>query len=710
MLRAMAAGERSLQDSELQAAESHYRDALREGWQIVGSVATVEGRLAEAREAFRLASTSAAENRAALRSLVLAHLQLHEAPQAVAIVTRLMAKNPGNLEIRKLLVQALVANGETNQAVQELEEAYASAPDDPELAYMLALGYLRLKKVDLAERLFAKIVQARPIARTHVLLGRTYRDFGEYERAKVELRAALAMDPRVPHAHFYLGLILMSQPMSDLEAAIAEFQAEVKRAPRDPAANLELGVALVDAQRPEDALAALETALSSGPPQTFTLYYIGRCQSALDRPEEAVRTLQRALELAPQQDTPDRLLRLIHGQLGAVLRKLGRGEEATRHMAEAKRLWDKETDTTKKLQDRDAAARPDPDLMDTALLAEDSPFSALAPAQRDELRKRVKAELARAYLNLGVMQAQAERFPRAVEHLERAVEADPDFPRVQYSLGVAYFNARQYDKAVDPLSRALQESPPDSGLRQMLATSLINSGAYERAVELLRDDLERGRNPSLDFAYGLALVRSGRAAEAERVFSNLLAKHGDSPELSVVLGQAHAQEGDFDAAIRTLEHALELKPDAAEANATLGVIYLKQGKLPEAERALRAALQADPKDVPSANALASVLDMLGRPEEAVPLLRSALKLKPDFADARYVLGKILLGQGAAAEAVEHLEAAVQIAPDDANIHYQLGRAYQAQGRTELAQQEFEAFRRTKAKSRGDTPPDGRGTP
>ena len=130
------------------SAESHYRSALQEGWQLRGDLATVEGRLTEARDAFRAASVSAVENRRALQSLVLAHLQLREAAQAVEILTRLLSKNPRDLPIRKLLAQALVANGQTSEAVQELEEAYAGAPEDDELAFTLALGYLRLKKVD----------------------------------------------------------------------------------------------------------------------------------------------------------------------------------------------------------------------------------------------------------------------------------------------------------------------------------------------------------------------------------------------------------------------------------------------------------------------------------------------------------------------------------------------------------------------------------
>ena len=602
LLRAIAAAESSLRDGELQSAESHYRTALQEGWQLSGDLAMVEGRVSDARDAFRLASVSAADGRRALRSLVLAQLQLREAHEAVGILTRLLGKNPKDLPLRKLLAQAMVADGQTGQAVQELEEAYAGRPDDLELAFMLALGYLRQDKVDLAERLFARLVEARPIARTRVLIGRTYRDFGQYERARAELRAALAMDPRVRHAHYHLGIVAMVQPPSQLEQAIAEFQAEVKLFPSDTAANLELGMALVDAQRPEEALPRLELVVRSEPPQALTYYHLGRCQRALGRLDDARQTLERALELAPSQAASDRLLRLIHGQLGSALRELGREDEAAPHFADAKRLRDRESEAEKQQLDRQLAGAPDPDAAAVAFapLAEDSPLAALTPAQRVDLRRRVATELARAYLNLGVMQVQAERFARAVEHLERAAATDPGLPNVQYSLGVAYFNARQFEKAADPLARALEASPADLSLRRMLATSLVNAGAYERAVALLQADPERARDPSLEFAYGLALARSGRAAQAQQVFKGLLTRHGESPELNVMLGQVHAQEGDFEAAIEVLKRALQAKPDVAEANATLGVIYLKQGKLPEAEEALRAQLRSDPKDVQSA--------------------------------------------------------------------------------------------------------------
>jgi len=703
--QAMAAAEARLKEGETEIAESHYRDALMAGWQLMGAVATIDGRLPEAREAFRAAAASAVENRAALQSLVLVQMQMREATQAVDILTRLLGKNPKDRETRQLLAQALVVAGRPEQAVQELEEARAAAPEDPELAFTLASGYLRLKRVDQAERLFGTILRERPGAPTHVLVGRTYRDFGEYERARAELQAALKLDPRVRRAHYYLGMVyLTGEGVSRLDDAIGEFQQELELAPGDTLTNLQLGRALVEARRNEEALPALELAARSEPPRVLAFYYRGRCQLALDRPAEAAASLRRALELAPAQGASEAQVGGLHNQLGLALRLLGDAAEAARHFDEASRIAAKRTETSREQLARYVADVPDPEAGPAAVapMVEASPLARLAPPQRQELERRVRSHLARAYLNLGILQVRARRFSRAAEHFEKAAGLDPEFPQVQQSLGVAYFNAQQWERAGAPLARAVSARPDDPELRRMLAMTLIQTEVYGRAAELLAGDPEREREPSLQFAYGLALMRSGRPTDAEQVFKHLLARQGESAEIGVMLGQARAQEGDFEAAIETLKQALQLKPDAAEANATLGVIYLKQGKLPEAEEALRAALKAHPADVKSANVLATALDLQGRPEEAVPVLRRALKTKPDYADARYLLGRILLAQGSATEAVDHLEAAVHVSPADANIHYQLGRAYQALGRGADAEQEFETFRQLKVKSR-ETP-------
>ena len=666
--QAVAAAEASLPAGNAPASERLGHLALMEGWLLLGRLATAEGRLPEAVDAFAHATADAPAERQ---------------PSA-----------------RVLLARALTASGRRAEARRQLEDAAAAAPADLELAFARATEYLALDDADAAATLFARIAKARPIPQTHVLVGRAYRDARAYDRARDALRAALRQDPRVRRAHYYLGTVAVREKgLGGLAEAIKEFRAELERAPGDPLASLELGVALVESQQAAEALPALETAARAGPGQPRTLAYLGRAQLRLDRPAEAAATLQQALEAARAQGANAPALLAIHLHLGQALARLGRADQAATHFAESQRLsaQGKEAERDQLARYMADSADPEPAAPAPAPTLETAALAELGPAQRAELQRSVAATLARTYLNLGVLRAQAERFEQAAEFFEKAAGVDPGVPRIQSSLGVAYFNARLFEKATGPLARAVAEQPGDAGLRRMLGLAWLNLQEYGKAAEILAQDRERDSDPSLQFAYGLSLVKSDRAAEAETVFSRLIARHGDSPELLVMLGQAHAQQGNFDSAVLSLERAVALKADVAEAHATLGEIYLRQGRLPEAEKALRAELRFFPAHLPSMQNLAIVLESQQRPDEARALLEEALKAKPDQADARYLLGKILLAQGASAEAAEHLQQAARLAPEDASIRYQLGQAYQKLGRTELAQEQFEVFRQLKSK-------------
>ena len=106
------------------------------------------------------------------------------AHSAVELLTKMTSEAPRDVQLRLTLAEALVATGKPAQAAQELEEAQAIAPADPELLFALASGYLRVKKVEAAESLLARLATARPLPETYVLIGRTYRDFQYYDRAR----------------------------------------------------------------------------------------------------------------------------------------------------------------------------------------------------------------------------------------------------------------------------------------------------------------------------------------------------------------------------------------------------------------------------------------------------------------------------------------------------------------------------------------------
>jgi tetratricopeptide (TPR) repeat protein len=700
---ALAEADASLRSGEPEIAESRYRTALLEGWLLQGALELAAGDLPAARDALLRASTAAIETRRALTGLAIVQVQLGEPAEAVAALRRLPARYHQELATRRLLAQALVAAGQPEQAVQELEEARGGHPDDPELAFTLASGYLRLGRIDDAAPLFDEVAAARPVALTHVLVGRTYRDFGLPDRARAALARALEMDPRARRAHYYLGTLALLDPDGPrLEAAISELRQELALFPDDQASKLYLGMALVEAQRHDEALPVLTEVARGERADAEALYYLGRCQLALQRPREAAETLRRALALAPVEGVDARRVQGIEYQLALALRRDGREAEAAAHFAAAERLSSQLAERSQDRLARYLSEAAEPIEIPPAALAAftATTLDALGPAERDALRRRVASGLARAHLNLAVMRLQAGEFDRAVELLDPAAGLDPALPGLQRALGVARFNARRYAAAIEPLSRALEGEPGDAELRRLLALARLETGAFAEAATLLAGDEQRATNPPLQYAYALALVRSGKPDAARTVFDELLRTHADWPELHVLLGQAHASEDDFDAAVASLRRALELSPTVPEAQLTLGTIFLRQGRLDDAAAALRAELVHHPEDRQARYQLATVLELAGEQEEAISQVRRVLAAAPELADGRYLLGKMLLARGDPAAAAAELEAAAALAPGDYNIRYQLGQAYQKLGRVEQARQAFDAYRELKAASSG----------
>jgi superkiller protein 3 len=619
---AIASAESRLKIGDLAGADRGYRQALFEGWLLKTTLERLDGRESEAREALENASRFRVESPEELQSLAVAFFDMGQAAAAAEILTEIVGRTPKDPERLRLLAKALAASRQLEPAVGRLEEA-AAASDDPEETFLIATDFLWLKKAEAAEPLFARVVAARPIPQTRVLIGRSYRDAGEYPRASRELRAALAQDPGVRRAHYYLGMVALAEATTDadrLDRAIAEFREELKGAPDDPLASEQLGLALLDAGRPEEALAALETA-TKGDARAVSFAHVARAQLALGRPADAAAAARRGLALAEEQGADEDDLEKMHYQLGLALRKTGDAAEAAKQLAEAR-------------EHASRAAAPPSSGAAAGARREASALATLSRAEREALSGRVREALVRAYFNLGVLQTQlpsaprgAERFVRAAAFLERAAEIDPDFPQVQSSLGVAYFNARQFDKAAAPLARAVALPSADPGLRRMLAIAYINTQAYDKAAPLLRDDPQRASDPALQSAYGLALLKSGRPAEAEKILAAQIAARGETADLLVLLGQSQADQKKPDEAIASLRRALELDPKAANADATLGAIYLRRGQAQDAARHLEAAARLTPSDAALQEQLGQAYQKLGQADLASRHFEAARQLQ-----------------------------------------------------------------------------------
>ena len=684
--------EQALREKDFLLAESEFRFAAAKALNNLGHIASSEGKWDEALTAYSEASQNLADPTEPILGVASVYLQQDKAAQAEAILRQLPGASK-NARVLQMIAVSYAAQGRFTEARQQASEARRLNPSDPELAYIAAVISIQSGDISGAANNFADLLRLRPGAASHVLVGRTWRDYDRVPEAEHELQEALRVDPRTPRANYYLGTMLLRQP-GHVEEGIAAFRRELQIAPDDYLSNLNAGVALLSEHQAEQAVPLLVEAAKHAEQNHLAFYYLGQAQFQAGESAAAVESLKTYLASGEQEPSMVTNLGNAEYVLAEALKALGKDDEAAAHFTRARESKAKyHVKAQEQLQEYMAVTNSsDQSKLKGIWKIPTDPV----PSSESKVARATLSEIAaRSYFNLGIILSQRQRYRSAAAALYKASTWDPGFPNVQAALGTARFRAGMYDLAMDPLKKALASSSGKREISRLLAVACFQTHSYGCAVELLRGDPGIASNPELQYTLGVSLVNVGQASLAARVFEQLIKRNGGSAELYSLLGDANAQQGDFDAALVQYQRALQLDSRILGANLAAALVLIRQGNLAEAEQHLRAELKSNPTGTRARYHLAYVLERESKKQEAADTLRGLLKDTPAHSNARYLLGRILLDEGDAPGAVEQLEASVRLAPDEPRAHYQLGRAYQKVGRQEDAKKEFALFQQLK---------------
>jgi protein O-GlcNAc transferase len=191
---------------------------------------------------------------------------------------------------------------------------------------------------------------------------------------------------------------------------------------------------------------------------------------------------------------------------------------------------------------------------------------------------------------------------------------------------------------------------------------------------------------NIDQAFQIAVQhhRSGRLAEAEAIYRQILAQHPNRVEALHLLGMLAAQQGRLDSAIELLRQAIRLKPGFAEAYDMLANALKAAGKLDEALAAYRRAIELKPDLAESHSNLGNVLLELRQFDEAITSYQQAIRLKPNHTGVYCNLGTALYANEQTDDAIAAFRHAVQLKPDFALAHNNLGNALKDIGQLDEA--------------------------
>ena len=268
---------------------------------------------------------------------------------------------------------------------------------------------------------------------------------------------------------------------------------------------------------------------------------------------------------------------------------------------------------------------------------------------RDVLRQfmTVRNDAGPGWVLLGICEFQLREYPRALDHLRRAM-AQGVGDRKELAQLARYYSAvllarfERYDESMEVLA----SSSPDSSL-------IEPAGLAGLRLPLLPAELPSGRAELVGLAGKAVLaVQAEHSEEAESAFKRLLAAYPNEPGVHFLYGAFLARQHPDDA-VPQFERELEISPSHFVARVRLAEQLIARGEF----------------------------------DRALQLAEEAIQLDPKRASAHAFAGEALIGKGQSADGIKELEAACAADPSVSRVHWDLMRAYAAAGRKQDADRE-----------------------
>lgn len=327
----------------------------------------------------------------------------------------------------------------------------------------------------------------------------------DFPRVAEYCRNVIKLQPNNATAHFNLGVACQSMGKADMAAQA--YRGAVSLQPNYPAALINLTVVLLDMGDAGEANACAEAALAAAP----------------DLPAAHIAK-GRALLLDGQA-------RAALDYLHEVQRRFGTSPDLTLTIAQ-----------THKAMGDGAQARE-------SLLQLSRTTPGYAPV----------------WVELGHLERQAEHYPEAAQHYERAARIRPT-PGTLFNLAHCLYAADRVEPACKLYHDLLVQDPDNPLIHNNLGRLYERIGQLESAEGHLRRavDLQPGRAiPHCNL--GRVLYGQDRYQEAREEFDRAIAADPEYFEGHFGRGQSLCELGEIEAAIASFKTAHRLKPDLTEA-------------------------------------------------------------------------------------------------------------------------------------------------
>lgn len=405
-----------------------------------------------------------------------------------------------------------------------------------------------------------------------------------YEKARLEFKNAIYIDPKDKSAHF--GLAQAHEKLGDLPSAVGEYRNVLTLDENDVDARTRIGYIYTFAGA--DKLAGEE--------------------------------VDKLLQIAP--GNPDALAMRAHlsakaGDLGAALKDATAAHDA-------------------------APDNPQVTLVLASVYAQTREFGKSIELLKTALGKAPEDNS--LLLQLAQIQVMQENYAGAIEPLQKAIRLMPENLKLRYLLAGVYLKQNRQDLAEQVLRQAVADLPNSDEAKTTLVDLIYKQAGKDAAIQQIQTFIKESKSPLRMKAMLASFYEAIKDEEqAKRVYEEIVAdRYAASDDQAVVtakvsLANLAVRRNDPDAARKILDEVIKANPRNEPALLLRGQLMLAAGDTVNAVSDFRAVLQGNANSAAARRLLARAHAKNNEPELARDNLLKAVEANPRDLEARYEL-------------------------------------------------------------------------
>ncbi len=423
----------------------------------------------------------------------------------------------------------------------------------------------------------------------HLEKGKALLAQGQIDKARIEIKNVLQIDPRMAEAYYVGGLI--EEKQHEWQKAFGNYLRAVEFDPENQQAQLRLGRLYLfggDLAKADDsAQKVLKVAPDHPEAQSLAAAVLAKKGDN----DAAIVIASKVVDKDPAQVDAVALLaglRAASGDVHAAEQVLSRGIEASPRSVELRQaliaLYAGRNELEKAEQQYTELVRIDPDSLDNRVgLARVQAARGDLPKAEATLRQAIEAKPDEdsRYLLLADFIGSRKGVAEAEQYLIEGIKSRPKAYVLQFSLATLYRNAGKTDQAEQVDRRIIEADrigPDGIRARAELAESRLRRGHSDEAATLIAEVLKDNPrdNQALMLRGQLALDR-GDALGAVADFRSVYKDQPNSVAVMTQLARAHLGNGEPELAKEMLGKAVALYPKLPEVRVTLAELKATTG-------------------------------------------------------------------------------------------------------------------------------------